>query len=222
MWEELGSDMLEAEKPGGPQARHRFIVVGVREDIDSVPELLSQQPPVPMWNAVRDLPALRSRLSRNDSAETWVEEIAKMTGIIASSNGFVSSELRTRLLKATASVRKGLPAGGHFMEVAADPQWKREWFFDPKLRGVLNHCSRSHIPADLWRYLYASVFACVHDRSPKLREFPKILWPAHRNQGRMLENNGIAPKFSIELSRDALKQGRDTQLGTAIDVAKAL
>jgi C-terminal processing protease CtpA/Prc len=41
-------------------------------------------------------------------------------------------------------------------------------------------------------------------------------------QGRMLESNGIAPKFSIELSREALKQGRDTQLGTAIDVAKAL
>ena len=41
-------------------------------------------------------------------------------------------------------------------------------------------------------------------------------------QGRMLENNGIAPKFSIELSREALKQGRDTQLETAIQVAKAL
>src|SRR2546430_5098995 len=41
-------------------------------------------------------------------------------------------------------------------------------------------------------------------------------------QGRMLENNGIVPKFSIELSREALKQGRDTQLGTAIEVANAL
>jgi C-terminal processing protease CtpA/Prc len=41
-------------------------------------------------------------------------------------------------------------------------------------------------------------------------------------QGRMLENNGIAPRFSIELSREELKQGRDTQLGTAIEVAKAL
>jgi hypothetical protein len=38
----------------------------------------------------------------------------------------------------------------------------------------------------------------------------------------MLENNGIAPKFCIELSRDALKEGRDTQLETAIDVARAL
>jgi C-terminal processing protease CtpA/Prc len=41
-------------------------------------------------------------------------------------------------------------------------------------------------------------------------------------QGRMLENNGIMPKFAVELSRDALKEGRDTQLETAIDVAKAL
>ena len=41
-------------------------------------------------------------------------------------------------------------------------------------------------------------------------------------QGRMLENNGIVPKFSIELSRDALREGRDTQLQTATEVAKAL
>jgi C-terminal processing protease CtpA/Prc len=41
-------------------------------------------------------------------------------------------------------------------------------------------------------------------------------------QGRMIENNGIVPKFSIGLSREALKQGSDTQLGTAIDVAKIL
>jgi carboxyl-terminal processing protease len=41
-------------------------------------------------------------------------------------------------------------------------------------------------------------------------------------QGRMLENNGIVPKLCIELSRDALKEGRDTQLETAVEVAKAL
>lgn len=40
-------------------------------------------------------------------------------------------------------------------------------------------------------------------------------------QGRMIENNGIVPKFSIELSRDALREGRDTQLEKAVEVAKA-
>jgi hypothetical protein len=38
----------------------------------------------------------------------------------------------------------------------------------------------------------------------------------------MLENDGIIPKFSIELSQDALREGRDSQLGKAIDVAKTL
>jgi hypothetical protein len=38
----------------------------------------------------------------------------------------------------------------------------------------------------------------------------------------MLENNGIVPKFSIELSRDALREGRDTQLETAAEVTKVL
>jgi carboxyl-terminal processing protease len=41
-------------------------------------------------------------------------------------------------------------------------------------------------------------------------------------QGRMIENNGIVPKFSIELSRDALKHGTDTQLEAGVKVAHAL
>jgi carboxyl-terminal processing protease len=41
-------------------------------------------------------------------------------------------------------------------------------------------------------------------------------------QGRMLENNGVVPKFPIELSRDGLRKGRDTQLETAIEVVSAL
>ena len=40
-------------------------------------------------------------------------------------------------------------------------------------------------------------------------------------RGRMLENNGILPKVSIELSRDELRDGRDTQLETAMQVAQA-
>ena len=41
-------------------------------------------------------------------------------------------------------------------------------------------------------------------------------------QGRMIENNGIVPKFSIELSRDALKGGTDTQLEAGVRVARAV
>jgi hypothetical protein len=37
----------------------------------------------------------------------------------------------------------------------------------------------------------------------------------------MLDNKGIVPKFSIELSRHASKQGDDTHLETAIEDAEA-
>jgi DNA (cytosine-5)-methyltransferase 1 len=199
--EEPGSYIVHAENHGVPQTRHRFIVLGVREDITAVPEVLAEQSPVPMWDVIEDLPRLRSRLSHNDSAEAWAAEIAKMTGTIVASNGFVSPDLRAALIKATLAVRKELPTGGHFMAQPADPNWKRQWFYDPRLAGVLNHCSRSHIPSDLWRYLYASVFAAAHDRSPKLREFPRILWPAHRNLKNVTDNGDLAfdDRFRVQV-----------------------
>ena len=41
-------------------------------------------------------------------------------------------------------------------------------------------------------------------------------------QGRMLENDGITPAFSTELSREALREGRDTQLEQAVEVVRSL
>jgi hypothetical protein len=38
----------------------------------------------------------------------------------------------------------------------------------------------------------------------------------------MLENNGMVPKFQVDLSRDALREGRDTQLETAVKIAKTM
>jgi C-terminal processing protease CtpA/Prc len=38
----------------------------------------------------------------------------------------------------------------------------------------------------------------------------------------MLENNGIIPTVSVELSREALREGRDTQLEKAVEVANSL
>src|SRR5664279_88559 len=41
-------------------------------------------------------------------------------------------------------------------------------------------------------------------------------------QGRMLENDGITPAVSAELSREALREGRDTQLEKEVEVARNL
>jgi len=67
------------------------------------------------------------------------------------------------------------------------------------------------------RLLSGSAFKVGHGYILGLPVAAYLTW-----HGRMLENNGIVPKFSIELSRDALRDGRDSQLETAIEVARAL
>jgi carboxyl-terminal processing protease len=65
------------------------------------------------------------------------------------------------------------------------------------------------------RLLSGSAFKVGHGYILGLPVAAYLTW-----QGRMLENNGIVPKFTIELSRDALREGRDTQLETAVGIAK--
>lgn len=67
------------------------------------------------------------------------------------------------------------------------------------------------------RLLSGSAFKVGHGYILGLPVAAYLTW-----QGRILENNGVVPKFPVELSRDALKEGRDTQLETAVEAAKAL
>src|SRR6266851_1914594 len=67
------------------------------------------------------------------------------------------------------------------------------------------------------RLLSGSAFKVGHGYILGLPVAGYLTW-----QGRMLENNGIVPAVSADLSRDALREGRDTQLEKAIEVVKAL
>jgi carboxyl-terminal processing protease len=67
------------------------------------------------------------------------------------------------------------------------------------------------------RLLSGSAFKVAHGYILGLPVAAYITW-----RGRMLEGNGIVPKFPVELTRDALRDDHDTQLETAIDVAKSM
>jgi hypothetical protein len=67
------------------------------------------------------------------------------------------------------------------------------------------------------RLLSGSAFKVGHRYILGLPVAAYLTW-----QGRMLENNGIVPKFQADLSRDALREGRDTQLETAIEIARSM
>src|SRR5690606_16092658 len=77
-----------------------------------------------------------------------------------------------------------LTRGGEFVEseaVAIESEPLGRFIQDPRLGGVLQHSSRSHMKSDLERYFFAATFAAVEGRSPKLSEFPTSLLPDHKN-----------------------------------------
>jgi len=69
-----GEFVLRAEEHGVPQARHRVIVVGVRDDFsDEIPESLKKCPPVAISKVLKQMPALRGRITDlEDSDAAWL------------------------------------------------------------------------------------------------------------------------------------------------------
>jgi carboxyl-terminal processing protease len=67
------------------------------------------------------------------------------------------------------------------------------------------------------RLLSGSAFKVGHGYILGLPVAGYLTW-----QGRMLENNGIVPTVSADVWRDALREGKDTQLEKAVEVAKNL
>jgi C-terminal processing protease CtpA/Prc len=67
------------------------------------------------------------------------------------------------------------------------------------------------------RLLSGSAFKVGHGYILGLPVAGYVTW-----RGRILENNGVIPTVEVELSRDGLRDGRDTQLEKTIEVAERL
>lgn len=165
--------IIHAERFGIPQARHRVILLGVRTDLQyDGRHRLAHAPQVFVENAIRELPALRSKLGRDDGAEHWRntitglgEALAKdalqqaeieMAGLLQLAAFNVNGQLSPGALRYPKRTRKSQSGGTY-----------AAWVHDDNLDVWLNHESRSHMTGDLGRYLYAAVFTAKNGRSPK-------------------------------------------------------
>jgi DNA (cytosine-5)-methyltransferase 1 len=191
--------IIRCEKHAIPQARHRLILLGVRDDITVKPARLQvEAEEVNMWKAIQDLPPLRSRLSREtDSSEAWVETIRQVL-TYKTLNG--SPDI-FNLMKRAASELSHSGTGNEYVKTAGRPLWNQSWFFDEDLEGVCNHSARSHISKDLWRYFYAACFAQLRLKSPVLDDFPSFLLPAHKNVDRRnsKDEQMFADRFRVQV-----------------------
>jgi DNA (cytosine-5)-methyltransferase 1 len=188
--------IIRAENYGIPQARHRIILVGVREDINKVPGLLLKSENVSTRSVIAGLPFLRSAVSKGDNTDTgWKNAVSNILKLNLEIDRHVYKEIKK-------SVRQLEPSqfgnGSNFLECESDISIYRSWYWDKNIGGVINHESRSHIESDLHRYLFVSCFSKTYGRSPKLLEFPKSLLPKHNNIKAAISENKFADRFSSQ------------------------
>lgn len=200
---EVGDYVVSAEKHGVPQARHRVILIGVRDDLGdvSLPGLIERDE-VPVRRVLDSLPRLRSGLSEKDSVDRWLGILASVPErrwLKSAGRGGSETEdaILDTLLHLTVPKRD---RGRAFIEGDFVPDYKADWYVDPKLDGICHHETRSHLDSDIHRYLFVSGFGKAHGRSPTLKEFPKDLLPAHKNVVAALKNGGnFNDRFRVQV-----------------------
>lgn len=178
--------VIQAERHGIPQCRHRVILLGVRKDAGaSRHTLLSSAPKaVTVKQTIEDLPRLRSRLSKADSPEAWRKAVQVGPSFVKGW-GTDSEVGMIELMQASAAAALSINTGKPFIQKVyrkpKKPTELQRWLHDRNLGGVCQHEARSHMASDLARYLFAACFAQSQGYSPGLDVFPSKLLPDHNN-----------------------------------------
>jgi len=211
-----------SEKYGIPQARHRVILLGVREDIVGKPNLLTPQKPITVANVIGDIPRLRSGHSKSkgdDSFEHWLsvldKELQRTLKDIPNHDVSHAMDLAFQKIKTQASHRGSkwlVPFKNSYQGM---PKALVSWYRDNNLNGIINHESRGHMDSDLVRYLFCSSYVMLHENdkfrtSPTLANFPSNLLPAHKNVNsgkfvdrfKVQERNHPASTITCHIAKD--------------------
>lgn len=194
--ENYNAFVVKSENHGIPQARHRVILIGVRNDIvhKLSPEKIAKSlemkklntKDVPTSRDVLDsLPPLRSGLSRGDSTKAWEKAIQSAAKRIAKAIQEHPSEHvnnKTREVMAQELSQLAHSIGSQNLERADSCSaqystktftgselecWYNESNQPSKKKRWYNHETRGHMEKDLERYLYCAIFAKIQGRTPR-------------------------------------------------------
>lgn len=197
--------IVRCEQYGIPQARHRVILVGIREDIKCTLPKLAPAVPVTVEEAIGDMPKLRSGISRQkDSLESWQTCVARAYADLAYHARLKRNPELADALEAVEdkigddSLQRGAVwLAGKYEQMPARATPLHEWLRDDSLGGWLNHETRTHMAEDLRRYAYAATYACVNGRNPvgpKEFNLPGLA-PNHANW----ESGAFTDRFKVQL-----------------------
>lgn len=210
--------LIKSEKYGVPQMRHRVILLGIRKDYSHQGEYLNEKTEVTLKSVIGNLPKVRSGLNRSflhyDSSEVykngtlkrlykkvadtnvnWLNEMSKNIKQIK-----IWGELELNgLSNGPKEIENG--TGSEFIKASnliSRKHFLREWYIDKRLKGVVNHESRSHLTQDLMRYLFASLYVEKYNTFPRLNDYAehsKDLLPDHAN----VASGKFADRFRVQV-----------------------
>ncbi len=199
--------VIQSERYGVPQTRHRVILLGIRNDICNLKSLILKKSnaQVTVQEAISDLPKIRSGLSRgNDSKKAWLSALKAAPSLVKGwgdqSEGHVIAAMKAASRKAEVLSSQGLPFISTEKTTIQKTTRLTNWFASPKLQGVIQHQSRQHMESDISRYLFASVFAQKFGYSARLEQFPISLLPNHVNilNAESGEKIPFSDRFSVQ------------------------
>ncbi len=192
--------VIMAENYGIPQSRHRVILLGVRNDITAIPDILTKAPEVPISKVLSGLPRIRSGISRGaDTSEAWREAVAGI-GEAATLKGIDAEvqEIIRKNLDQVNTPQNGMGAD-YIAYEAASVEYRPDWYLDKNIGGVCNHFSKTHMVSDLHRYFFIASFALAKKVSPVLSDFPESLLPAHKNVTDKKDFDTFADRFRVQV-----------------------
>ena len=203
--------LVQAEKHGVPQRRHRVFVICIRKDVIAtmperiLPKLSPHEEQVTVHDVIGNMPLLRSRLSRGDSDSSWQAAVEDAYCLVNRNIPEMSQrkeiEFQHEIDLALKSTRteplpfRDLTVSGSF-DLTSCPDSLQHWFYDENLKRLPNNETRGHIRGDLGRYLFAAAFARVFETSPRTAQFPMELAPTHANW----TTGKFADRFRVQLA----------------------
>lgn len=188
--------LVNAEDYGVPQARKRVLILGIRGDLDFNPMPLTTRKRVTVQEAIEDLPATRSHISRikNDTDEMWIKAIVDLRKINFEN---IDSDLVQHIHSRLDELERGIFSSSERKFDESRPFSK--WIRDDRMPTITQHMARSHMASDLRRYFYAASFSEFTGKSPRLEDFPIDLLPEHKNVTRVPHKYIFNDRFRVQL-----------------------
>ena len=194
--------LVKAEKHGVPQARHRVFILGIRNDLQVEPGKLAYEESPTVADTIGNLPKIRSGLTgAPDTHSTWCGAVSSLDDMeIADDRKWL--QVRDQLKKEATERGSLKERTASAYERVGSFQYRSLSFVmsDDRLRSLTGHESRAHMASDLRRYAFAAGFAKMTGRSPKLRDLPDELLPAHSNVTKGREADQFTDRFRVQIA----------------------